>query len=110
RNGQYHFACPLDEMFFEFVGLNPEALKEHLSQGFGDQEVLAWIRANAKHFRTEPEIRAWSDYAEGDAPETPESREHFNDLHRKAGPQRADIVTWFDLLDLDDYVSFGGKP
>ena len=27
----------------------------------------------------------------------------------KLAPKRTDIVTWFDLLDLDDYVSFGGK-
>ena len=24
-------------------------------------------------------------------------------------PERDDIVTWFDLLDLDDYISFGGQ-
>ena len=24
-------------------------------------------------------------------------------------PRMLDIVTWFDLLDLDDYVSFGGQ-
>jgi hypothetical protein len=22
---------------------------------------------------------------------------------------REDVTTWFDLLDLDDYVSFGGR-
>jgi len=27
--------------------------------------------------------------------------------HRK---NRKDIKTWFDALDLDDFVSFGGKP
>jgi hypothetical protein len=37
------------------------------------------------------------------------SREFSHDLHAKIAPQRGDIVTWFDLLDLDDYVSFGGK-
>jgi hypothetical protein len=26
-----------------------------------------------------------------------------------SAPKRTDIVTWFDLLDVDDYVSFGGK-
>jgi len=30
-------------------------------------------------------------------------------LHGKVGPKREDIYTWFDLLDLDDYVSFGGQ-
>ena len=29
--------------------------------------------------------------------------------HAKMAPKRRDIFTWFDLLDLDDYVSFGGQ-
>jgi len=37
------------------------------------------------------------------------SREFFNGLLAKLGKERDDIVSWFDLLDLDDYVSFGGK-
>jgi len=28
----------------------------------------------------------------------------------KLAPKRTDILTGFDLLELDDYVSFGGKP
>ena len=28
---------------------------------------------------------------------------------KKFNPLREDINTWFDLLDLDDYCSFGGK-
>jgi hypothetical protein len=38
-----------------------------------------------------------------------ESREFFNGIHKNAGPDREDIATWTDVLDLDDYVSFGGK-
>jgi len=25
-------------------------------------------------------------------------------------PAREDVKTWFDLLDLDDHITFGGKP
>ncbi len=25
------------------------------------------------------------------------------------GPRREDVGTWFELLDLEDFVSFGGK-
>ena len=28
---------------------------------------------------------------------------------KKFSPGREDINTWFDLLDLDDYCTFGGK-
>jgi Domain of unknown function (DUF5069) len=42
-------------------------------------------------------------------PTDAESRAHFNELHSKAAQHREDIATWFDLLDLDDYASFGGN-
>jgi hypothetical protein len=39
-----------------------------------------------------------------------DSREFFNELHGKIAPRREDVTTWFELLDLDDFVTFGGKP
>ena len=39
-----------------------------------------------------------------------EGREYFNEIHQRIARKREDIASWFDLLDLDDYVSFGGKP
>jgi len=107
KNGEYHYACPLDHDFLDFVGIDPEELKKQLDKS--DSEVLEWINAHAKHPRTGPEIAAWSAWAEQSAPDNPESREHFNEIHKQAAPKRGDIVTWFDVLDLDDYVSFGGK-
>ncbi|HEV2434607.1 MAG TPA: DUF5069 domain-containing protein [Verrucomicrobiae bacterium] len=107
KNGEYHYACPLDQGFLEFVGIDPEPLKKQLNQS--DSEVLEWINQNAKYKRTMPEILAWSAWQEQAAPDNPESREHFNDIQKAAAPKRDDIATWFDVLDVDDYVSFGGK-
>jgi hypothetical protein len=107
KNGEYHYACPLDQRFLEFAGINPKALKKELKKS--DTEVLEWINAHAKHKRTAPEIIAWSAWQEQRSPDNPESRHYFNETHKKIAPKRADIVTWFDLLDLDDYASFGGK-
>ncbi len=107
KNGEYHYACPLDQRFLEFVGIDPEQLKKVLNQS--DSEVLAWIEKNATHKRSPMEIAAWSTAAEQRTPTDVESREFFNGLHKQAAPQREDIATWFDLLDVDDYVSFGGK-
>ena len=107
--GEYKYACPLDERFLDFVGIDPKALKKLLGAGKGDGEILKWINANAKHKHTGEEIEAWSAWQERRAPDNPDSREYFNDLHKKIAPQRTDIVSWADLLDVDDYVSFGGK-
>jgi len=109
KAGEYKFACPLDQRFLEFVGLTGPALQKQLATGKGDGDVLAWIQANAKHPRTEPEILAWSAWQESRVPGEADSREFFTELHKKYGPKREDIFSWFDLLDLDDYVSFGGK-
>ena len=107
KNGEYHYACPLDQRFLEFAGIDPEKLKKQLDKS--DGEVLAWIEKNAKHKRSPQEIVAWSALAEQRAPADLESREFFNELQKAAAPKREDIATWFDLLDVDDFVSFGGK-
>ena len=109
KNGEYHFACPLDQRFLEFVGIDAEAIKKQLKAGKGDGEVLEWILANARHKRTDSEVAAWSAFAENRVPADLESREYFNGLHKQAAAKREDVATWFDLLDVDDYVSFGGK-
>jgi hypothetical protein len=108
KNGEYHYACPLDQRFVDFVGIDPAALKDQLASGKGDGEILEWVTNNAKHKRTDPEIAAWSEHGEKRVPTDPEGRGYFNGLHEKAAPKREDIASWFDLLDVDDYVSFGG--
>jgi hypothetical protein len=107
-NGEYHYNCPLDRRFFEFTGISAAALKQQLARGRGDGEILAWIQKHARPGRTAAEIALWSAWQEQRAPMDVESRIFFNKLHANAGPTREDIATWFDLLDLDDYVSFGG--
>jgi len=109
KNGEYHYACPMDQRLLEFAGIDPEALKKELATGKGDGEILEWLQANAKNKRTDVEIVAWSAWSEQRAPTDVESREYFHAIHKQAGPKREDIATWFDVLDLDDYASFGGK-
>jgi hypothetical protein len=109
-NGEYHYACPLDERFLNFTGIDADALKEQLVEGKGDGEILAWILENSKSKPTEIDIQTWSQFVERRVPADIESRQYFNEMQTKIAPNREDIVAWFDMLDLDDYVSFGGKP
>ncbi len=32
KHGEYHYACPMDQRFLEFVGIDPEALKKELAK------------------------------------------------------------------------------
>jgi len=109
KNGEYHFACPMDQRFLGFLGIDADALKAELDADKSDSEILAWLEAKAGCRPTESEIVAWSAYQEQRAPADVDSREFFHGIHAKIAPKRADIATWFDLLDVDDYVSFGGQ-
>jgi hypothetical protein len=109
KQGEYKYACPLDERFLEFAGIDAAALKKQVTAGKSDSEILAWVGKTSKTKASPVQIAAWSAYHELRGPVDLESRQYFNDLLAQIGPKREDIITWFDLLDLDDHVSFGGK-
>ncbi len=109
KNGDYHYNCPLDQRFLEFIGVAADSLKAQLAAGKGDREILDWIRENSVSKPTDLEIIAWSRMQEQRVPGDVESRNFFNELHEGADPLREDIQTWFDLLDLDDFATFGGR-
>ena len=109
KNGEYNYNCPLDQRFFEHFQLDAEAFKAQVKLGKGDGEMLQWVLQNSKRKPAIVDVLAWSAYQEQRGPSDLETREYFHSLHKKSGPNREDIITWFDLLDLDDYVSFGGK-
>lgn len=109
KQGDFKFACPLDQEFLTFVGIDAEKLREQLAAGKGDGEILEWINANAAKKREGYEIEAWSCNQDRRGPAELGKREFFAELHKEIGPNRGDIASWFDLLDLDDYVSYGGK-
>ena len=108
--GEYHYNCPLDQRFFQFTGIDAEALKREIAKGIGDWEVLQWIQAHAENKREEWEISQWSQRRETAAPADNESREFMSQLMTGANAAgREDVETWFDALDVDDHVTYGGK-
>jgi hypothetical protein len=110
KNGEYNYDCQLDSHFFEFVGIEPAALKAEVEKGKGDGAILTWINDNAKHKRSAWEIEQWSIFREKRGPDSdPETYQFFGKQVGKLTKSREDIRTWMDLLDLDDHVSFGGK-
>lgn len=89
--------------------MDAEALKQQLSAGLGDGEILSWISANSGNHPSPSDIAAWSALAEERTPSDVESRDYFNGLHKNVAPHREDVATWFELLDVDDYASYGGR-
>ena len=110
KNGEYHYNCPLDQQFLNFVGIDAEALKAELAAGKSDTEILGWIQTSAKSPRAPWEIDAWTTFQDRRGPDSDaETLEFFAGYVKQFTTVREDIRSWFDVLDVDDYVSFGGK-
>ncbi len=109
--GEYKYNNPMDRHWFRFTGITPEALKAELAKGKGDGEILAWVQENAPNKREPWEIQQWSAYHNERSPDGDvETLEFFTGRVGALSKTREDVKTWFDYLDLDDHVTFGGQP
>jgi Domain of unknown function (DUF5069) len=110
KNGEYKYNSGTDQHLVRFLGFDPEALLKELASGKGDGEILEWVQAHSKTPPTPWEIEAWSAFFEKRGPDSDaETLELFAEYVGKFSKTREDIKTWFDAIELDDYVSFGGK-
>jgi hypothetical protein len=112
KNGEFHYDCPMDQHLLKFLDLSAPDLLEEIKKDKGDGEILTWIAENQKATHKPWEIEAWSAYHEKRGPDSDQETASFftSRLVEFGGGAREDVKTWFDLLDVDDYVTFGGKP
>ena len=106
--GEFKFNCPLDQQFVKFAGIDAKALLALLKKGKGDGELLAWVNKTSKTKPSVTDILAWSAFQDQRAPSDLETRKFFNEYHSQTAPKREDVSNWFELLDIDDHVTFGG--
>ena len=106
--GEYRFNSGMDQHWLHFTGISAEALKAELEKGKGDGEILAWVQQHAPQKREAWEIQFWSTFHNEREPDSDAETLGFYSGVSQFSKVREDIKTWFDLLDLDDHVSFGG--
>lgn len=109
RIGDYIYPCPLDQRFFQFTGITSDAFLAAVRADRSDTEMLAWVMDNLVPVRQQYEIDAWSRWMEALSPGDLQRHRTFAEEIERLARDRTHIVTYFDRLDLDDYVSFGGR-
>jgi Domain of unknown function (DUF5069) len=103
--GEYHFACPLDQMLFEFKGVKADEVKKLLASGATDDQVVTWFSSHGTP-KTNEEINAWSTGIEGYRPyDNPEKKDWFVGECSKLG-LKPEASTLVDYLEADDLASF----
>jgi len=107
KGGDFHYNCPFDKHFFAFTGIAHKKMLTAVKGHKSDTAMLAWV---GKHTRRQPfEIAAWSAWMEQHGPGGPDGHEWIGGCVKRLAAKRTDIRSFADLLDLDDYVSYGGK-
>ena len=57
--GEYHYACPLDQMLFTYKSVQADDVKALLASGASDEQVLSWFDEKGAS-KTADETKAWS--------------------------------------------------
>ncbi len=109
RLGEYIWNCPLDQRWSAFTGIAVDALLAEVKLGRSDTEMIKWVMASLQPKRQAWEIEAWSTWLSQLSAGNAARHAMFAEEITKHAPQREDITSFFDRLDMDDYVSFGGK-
>jgi Domain of unknown function (DUF5069) len=103
--GEYHYACPLDQMLFGFKGVQADEVKKLLASGATDEQVVTWFNTHGTA-KTAGEIKEWSDGVEAYRPyDNPEQKDWFASECAKLG-LKPESSTLIDYLEADDAASF----
>lgn len=108
KAAEYHYNCPLDQLFFEFTGISHETMLAEIKSGKTDVQILEFVSTHTKRLRFE--IVAWSAWVEQHGPGGAPGHEWISSVIKGNKSERDDIRSFSDLLDFDDYISYGGKP
>lgn len=98
--GEYNYDCPMDQAVFDFLGMNGEEFLNVIKNAKSDAEIEAY----AKQFvdkKSPEELDRWSQEWVKRQP-SGEGLAYFMDLRNQVAPDRTDVTSWADLLDLDE--------
>jgi hypothetical protein len=101
----YIYDCPIDQAVMAFLDLSADAFQEAAWNNPNDSELGDWVTANTS--KSQPDIAAFNVALINRGPEGAEELDAFNKSMERAAPGRADVSTWFQMLDLDDQSSYG---
>lgn len=98
--GEYIYPCPMDQRLLEFAGITPDQFTDAV-RGRTDEAIADWFRKAATPHNA-AEIEHWNETMLTRGPDTEDKWDYFRTLRDAIDPNRTDITTWADLLDLDE--------
>lgn len=101
--GEYHFDCPLDQLFLHFAEISADDFKAFVATGAGDAAVAEWIQANAADHTQEALVQWNNDLRYKRISEMPIELQVFLEGYiAEFIPAGKIVYTWFDVYDIEE--------
>ncbi len=100
--GEYHYNCPMDQTVFEFLAIDHEAFLAKVKIAEQVSEIADFIKLHTELKRPEEIERFNADFLAMKPAAGSDGAAYFEQLRSSLAPERTDITTWADLLDLDE--------
>ena len=101
--GEYHYDCPMDQGLFGFLGTEHLEFAGKAAQLKDDAQFGRWIREKFLSAKTAAQIEDWNRAWAQFGPERGgRSERYFIELRNAIAPDRSDVTSWADLLDLEE--------
>ena len=100
RLGEYEYPSTMDEGLFEFLGMKDVDFLECVKVAKSDAEIESYTKGFVEK-KSPDEINSFNHRWMTSTPKG-ESLEYFTALRARIAPERTDVTTWPDLLDLDE--------
>ena len=100
--GEYRYDCPLDREVFEFLGIDHDDFANKANE-LDDKQLEQWAQNGFVARKSAADIEKFNAEFLGDKPEPgSESEQYFLGVRNRIDPNRTDVVTWAQLLDLEE--------
>jgi hypothetical protein len=99
---EYNYNCPLDRFFFDFTGIDADALETFVATGASDEAVSEWIQQHSK-IKEKIDIVKWNnEWRYKTIDQLPDRFQLFIEEDVFEQKPLARLLYFFDKLDLDE--------
>ena len=100
RLADYIYPCPLDKIILNFLRIDSDTFAKMVVDK-KDDEISIWAKDLTKS-KSSREISVVNKQILDRKPDSQDRLQYFNEIRDKIDPSRTDIITWVDLLDLEE--------
>ena len=99
--GEYDVDCPHDRPVLDFLGTDFKTFAAKIKElGYDDAKIEAWAKTRLAN-KSAQEIEAFNASRRAWHPDA-HSQAYFDKMKAHVAPNRPDVTTWFQILDLDE--------